>query len=71
MMDSSHAGQSGWITFGTPDIAIAGCPVTARLAVQPRAGRLVLFPSYLWHGTVPFEDAAPRLTVAFDIVPLA
>jgi hypothetical protein len=31
---------------------------------------LVLFPSYLWHGTVPYEDRAPRLTVAFDAVPV-
>ncbi|WP_414708827.1 putative 2OG-Fe(II) oxygenase, partial [Roseateles sp.] len=35
----------------------------------PRPGRLLLFPSYLWHGTLPFEDDAFRLTVAFDVVP--
>ena len=33
------------------------------------AGRLVLFPSYMWHGTVPFHDAASRTTIAFDAVP--
>jgi Putative 2OG-Fe(II) oxygenase len=30
---------------------------------------LVLFPSYFWHGTVPFESSADRLTIAFDVVP--
>ena len=30
--------------------------------------RLVLFPSYMWHGTVPFAGDEPRLTVAFDLV---
>ena len=30
---------------------------------------LVLFPSYFWHGTVPFVSDQPRLTVAFDAVP--
>jgi hypothetical protein len=30
---------------------------------------LVLFPSYLWHGTVPFSSNQARLTVAFDAVP--
>jgi hypothetical protein len=28
-----------------------------------------LFPSYLWHGTVPFHGADTRLTIAFDVVP--
>jgi hypothetical protein len=39
--------------------------------VTPTIGQLALFPSYLWHGTVPFTDEAERLTVAFDIVPTA
>jgi hypothetical protein len=30
---------------------------------------LALFPAYMWHGVVPFEDERPRLTVAFDVVP--
>ena len=30
---------------------------------------LVLFPSYMWHGTIPFSGDQPRLTVALDIVP--
>jgi Putative 2OG-Fe(II) oxygenase len=37
--------------------------------VQPAPGRLVLFPSYMWHGTIPFHDAQPRTTIAFDVVP--
>jgi hypothetical protein len=30
---------------------------------------LVLFPSYLWHGTVPFSAGEMRLTAAFDVLP--
>jgi len=37
--------------------------------VRPAVGTLVLFPSYFWHGTVPFSGAPARLTVAFDAVP--
>lgn len=37
--------------------------------VRPRPGLLALFPSYLYHGTVPFRSDQPRLTVAFDVVP--
>jgi len=34
--------------------------------IEPKPGRLVLFPSTMWHGTRPF-DAGERLTVAFDV----
>jgi hypothetical protein len=34
--------------------------------IEPRVGQLVLFPSWLWHGTRPFPSGE-RLTVAFDI----
>jgi len=30
---------------------------------------LVLFPSYAWHGVIPFETDDRRLTMAFDVVP--
>lgn len=59
-------GQAGWIRFGQPDRELGLAPT---LQVAPRVGRLVLFPSYLWHGTVPFDDEAERLTIAFDVVP--
>jgi hypothetical protein len=41
----------------------------AELSVRPELGLLVLFPSYFWHGTLPFHSDQPRLTVAFDVVP--
>jgi Flp pilus assembly protein TadD len=34
--------------------------------VEPKPGRLVLFPSYTWHGTRPFGKGE-RITVAFDV----
>lgn len=34
--------------------------------VEPKVGRLVLFPSIMWHGTQRF-DAGERLSVAFDL----
>ena len=59
--------RSGWIKFGEPGIPIPGAD--AEHYVQPRAGRLVLFPSYMWHGTMPITGDAPRMTIAFDMVP--
>jgi tetratricopeptide (TPR) repeat protein len=58
--------RQGWIKFGEPSFD-AGLAI--RHAVQPVVGRLVLFPSFMWHGTVPFHDSHARTTVAFDVVP--
>ena len=61
--------RQGWIKFGEPALD-AGLKEPVRRTIQPVAGRLVLFPSYTWHGTVPFHDAAARTTIAFDVVPV-
>ncbi|APD93423.1 hypothetical protein BM523_05010 [Alteromonas mediterranea] len=62
------AGQ-GWLMFGRADIANQ-C-FEGDYAVKPKNGTLVLFPSYMWHGTNAFSTNEHRLTVAFDIVPEA
>ena len=65
---STPGACGGGLKFGEPDIDI-GPQGAARRTIQPRAGRLVLFPSYMWHGTVPFESHEHRMTVAFDVIP--
>jgi tetratricopeptide (TPR) repeat protein len=59
--------RAGWLKFGEAPMRIPGCG--PEHFVRPAAGMLVLFPSYLWHGTVPFATGRPRLTAAFDVVP--
>jgi tetratricopeptide (TPR) repeat protein len=58
----------GWLKFGQP-----GIPTSPALPpdfyVRPLPGQLVLFPSYMWHGTVPFSGNQDRLSIAFDVVP--
>jgi uncharacterized protein (TIGR02466 family) len=61
-------GKQGWIKFGEPNFEM-GLKDPVRRAVQPAPGRLVLFPSYMWHGTVPFHSSQSRTTIAFDAVP--
>jgi tetratricopeptide (TPR) repeat protein len=56
---------AGWLTLGAPQAEL-GIELPPIREVEPRPGRLVLFPSTLWHGTVPFA-AGERLTVAFDV----
>jgi len=58
--------HNGWIKFGEPSLQLP-LKNPVRRAVQPVPGRLVLFPSYMWHGTVPLEAASPRTTIAFDV----
>ena len=56
---------NGWIEFGAPPPEL-GLDLPAYAQIEPKPGRLVLFPSTLWHGTVPFDDGE-RLTIAFDV----
>jgi Flp pilus assembly protein TadD len=60
--------REGWLRFGQPPIATVP-PLLADHYVRPKPGRLALFPSYMWHGTVPFTTDEKRLTIAFDLVP--
>ena len=64
-VEDTHA-KSGWIKFGEPRFPVPGA--TAEKYVQPKVGTLVLFPSYMWHGTMPIHGDEPRMTVAYDAV---
>lgn len=58
--------HAGWLKLGEPNRPVAGC--TPERMIEPKLGMLVLFPSYMWHGTVPFEGPE-RLSLAFDVTP--
>jgi tetratricopeptide (TPR) repeat protein len=66
-MQAGHTAE-GILSFGAPGM-LTRPPLPAELSVRPEVGLLVLFPSYFWHGTLPFHADQPRLTVAFDAVP--
>ncbi len=67
---SSGTGTEGHIQFGSPMTEL-GVDLPPRRTVKPTVGTLVLFPSYMWHGTLPFHSDEPRITVAFDLLPEA
>ena len=60
--------SDGALVFGVPS-TIFGLDLAPRRIERPEVGRLVVFPSYFWHGTLPFRSDSPRLTTAFDMVP--
>jgi tetratricopeptide (TPR) repeat protein len=79
---SSHTHVLGWISsafyVALPDSADCGklalgspppelaLPLQPYRCVEPKPGRLALFPSTMWHATEPFA-AGERLTIAFDV----
>ena len=61
-------GKEGWIKFGEPGIPTRP-GLDAEHFVRPEPGKLLIFPSYMWHGTIPFPSGRHRLTFAFDLLP--
>ncbi|MGB3317850.1 MAG: putative 2OG-Fe(II) oxygenase, partial [Sphingopyxis granuli] len=61
-------GEQGWLKFGETGLRLGARERIVR-TVRPEPGRLVLFPSYFYHGTIPFADEGHRTTIAFDVVP--
>ncbi len=64
--DSTHA---GWLEFGRPDYPLAPNFEPKLTTRQPRAGLALFFPSYFFHGTIPFEGNEERIGIAFDVYP--
>jgi hypothetical protein len=60
--------KSGWLEIGRPppELQVDLPPLAT---IEPKRGRLVLFPSFLFHGTRPFSGGE-RMSVAFDLVPV-
>jgi len=61
--------QDGWIEFGRPLRELTGSLEPEVETIRPEEGMLVLFPSYFYHQTIPFESAEQRISIAFDAVP--
>lgn len=59
------ADHDGWLSLGMPQAEL-GLDLPPTRLIEPKPGRLALFPSTMWHGTMPFAEGE-RLTVAFDI----
>ena len=69
-MDCSSDNE-GCIKFGESPLGLGEREVIERI-IRPKAGQLVLFPSYAWHGTFDFsaEPEDFRLTAPFDVIPV-
>lgn len=62
--DPTHA---GWIEFGRPYRALPPVPDAMLRTIRPHEGTLLLFPSYLFHRTLPYRGEGERISVSFDL----
>lgn len=58
--------SEGWIEFGISPEKQGNDP---KYAIRPEEGKLLLFPSYLAHRTIPLKRDCSRTCIAFDVVP--
>lgn len=61
-------GGQGGLKFGESRFRLGDNDRPSRI-VAPAVGKLALFPSYFWHGTVPFQSSDVRMSIAFDVTP--
>ena len=69
IVDHPGAEQAGWIEFGQPSEEFHWSRLPPLRAVRPEPGLLVLFPSYFFHRTIPYDTDGTRISVAFDVLP--
>jgi len=63
--DPVHA---GWIEFGRPPEDFHATAEPEVPLIKPAEGLMILFPSYFYHRTVPFESDEVRISIAFDVL---
>ncbi len=68
VMGSGNGNHAGWIEFGRPSDNIRGDADPPVRFYKPHEGMVVLFPSYFFHRTEPFESDETRISIAFDVV---
>lgn len=67
-MGASEDDPRGWIEFGQPqELYEVRSDPPIRL-IRPEEGLMILFPSYLFHRTVPTGTNDLRISIAFDVM---
>ncbi|HEY0502754.1 MAG TPA: putative 2OG-Fe(II) oxygenase [Lysobacter sp.] len=59
--------RAGWIEFARPYAGLPPWPERALRSVCPQVGTLLLFPSYLFHRTLPYDGPGERISISFDL----
>jgi Flp pilus assembly protein TadD len=67
-LGDDESDPSGWIEFGRPHAEVPFPEDATVRLVKPQEGLLVLFPSYLFHRTIPHRGDSHRISVSFDLI---
>ncbi len=59
--------HAGWIEFGRPHRGLPEVDESTLVRREPKLGHLLLFPSYVYHRTLPFEGEGERISISFDL----
>ncbi|MGA0393343.1 MAG: 2OG-Fe(II) oxygenase family protein [Rhodospirillales bacterium] len=74
IMEKNKEGHAGWIEFGQPRDEDKYKAEPLLYTVQPEEGLMVMFPSYMFHRTIPVNDSPAqsstdkRISIAFDVM---
>ena len=58
----------GWIEFGRAPADFHTTRESEVRLIKPKEGLMVLFPSYFYHRTQPFEAEEVRISISFDVL---
>ena len=58
--------DAGYLVLGKPPFKTKD-ELEPDYSIKPKAGSLILFPSYVWHATQQYQGKGNRLVVAFDV----
>jgi len=59
----------GGFEVGRPPQELPFAKTFPTRTIKPQEGLMVLFPAYLYHGTIPFKSDKRRISIAFDVIP--
>ena len=69
LLGAPEHGQAGFFELGPPPEQFPLTAAVDSLPIKPEEGLMILFPSYFYHRTIPFEASERRISIAFDAVP--
>jgi len=65
----STQGHQGYFEYGCIPNDISLSINKEKGYIKPQEGKLVIFPSYMYHQTIPHETNEDRISIAFDLTP--
>lgn len=70
VIGAKDRGVEGFLEFGKPTPELHVKTQLALRHYKPELSQMFLFPSYFYHGTVPFKSDERRICIAFDVEPI-